>query len=163
MRTKVMVIPLLAAVTWAATWAGPAWAHEGEEEVPAMENLAIAMALLQIHPDMTDMIEDKLTDGLEADDVEGVDLDLAGQAKEAFEAGNDADALDLLAQATGMTPAEALALQTDESTRPSDVPLADQLGTTGSLGRPNAAATTALAIGAFIFIGLGTFLARRTR
>jgi hypothetical protein len=160
---KVVVSVLVAAIAWVAAWAGPAWAHGGEEEVPAMENLAIAMSLLQVHPEMTDMIEDKLTDGLEADDVEGVDLDLAGQAKEAFEAGDNAQALDLLVQATGMTPAEALALQTDEGTRPSDVPLADQLGTTGSLGRPNAAATTALAIGAFIFIGLGTFLARRTR
>lgn len=128
-----------------------------------MENLAIAMSLLQVQPDMTDMIEDKLTDGLEADDVEGVDLDLAAQAKEAFEAGNDAQALDLLVQATGMTPAEALALQSDEGIRPSEVPLADQLGTPGSVGRPNAAATASLALGAIIFIGLGTFLASRTR
>ena len=70
-------------------------------------------------------------DALEADDVEGVDLDLAAQAKEAFEAGNDAQALDLLTQATGMTPAEALALQSDEGTRPSEVPIADQLGSPG--------------------------------
>ena len=160
---KVMVTVLAAAIAWVAAWAGPASAHGDEEEVPAMENLAIAMALLQVHPEMTDVIEDKLTDGLEADDVEGVDLDLASQAKEAFEAGSNGQALDLLVQATGMTPAEALALQTDEGTRPSDVPLADQLGTTGSLGRPSATATTALAIGAFICIGLGTFLARRTR
>ncbi len=163
MRAKAVVISLLAAMAWAATWAAPAWAHGGEEEVPAMENFAIAMALLQVHPEMTDMIEDKLTDGLAAVDVEGVDLDLAAQAKEAFDAGDNAQALDLLVQATGMTPAEALALQTDESTRPSDVPLADQLATSGSLGRPGAVTTTAFAIGAFIFIGLGTFLARRTR
>ncbi len=163
MRAKVLVVPLVAAIAWGATWVSPAWAHGDEEEIPAMETLAVAMALLQVQPDMTDLIEDKLTDGIEADDVEGVDLDLAAQAKEAFEAGNGALALDLLVQATGMTPAEALALQTDEGTRPSEVPIADQLGTSGSVGRPNAAATTALAIGAFIFIGLGTFLAWRTR
>jgi hypothetical protein len=163
MKAKLLVLPLLAAMAWAATWAGPAWAHGGEEELPAMDNFAIAMSLLQVQPDMTDMIEDKLTDGLAAADVEGVDLGLARQAKEAFDAGNDAQALDLLVQATGMTPAEALAAQTDEGIRPSEVPLADQLGSPGSVGRPNAAATTALALGAFILIGLGMLLARRTR
>ena len=163
MKAKLLVLPLLAAMVWAATWVSPAWAHGGEAELPAMDNFAIAMSLLQVQPDMTDMIADKLRDGLAAADVSGVDLDLARQAQTAFEAGNDAQALDLLVQATGMTPAEALALQTDEGTRPSDVPLADQLASPGSLGRPSAAATTALVFGAFIFIGLGTFLARRTR
>lgn len=163
MKAKLLVVPLLAAMAMAATLAGPAWAHGGEEELPAMDNFAIAMSLLQVQPDMTDMIGDKLTDGLAAADVGGVDLDLARQAKEAFEAGNAAQALDLLVQATGMTPAEALALQVDEGTRPSEVPLADELGSPGSVGRPNAAATMALALGAFVFIGLGTFLARRTR
>ncbi len=162
MKAKGSVVLLLAATLWVLIWAGPAWAHGGEEEIPAMENLAIAMSLLQVQPDMTDMIEDKLTDGLESEDVAGVDLDLASKAKEAFEAGNDAQALDLLVQATGMTPAEALALQSDEGTRPEEVPLADQLGSPGSVGRPNAAATTTFAVGAIIFIGLGMFLARKT-
>lgn len=163
MKAKVVIPALLAAMAWAVTWAGPASGHEGEAAVPASDSFATAMALLQVQPDMTEMIEDKMTDGLESDDVAGIDLDLAGQAKESFEAGNDAQALDLLAQATGMTPAQALAAQTDDATRPSEVPIADQLGTSGSVGRPNAAAMTALAVGAIIFIGLGSFLARRTR
>ena len=160
---KVPILALLVATACVVLLTGTAWAHEGEEEVPAMDSFATAMALLQVQPDMTDMIGDKIGDGLESNDSEGVDLDLARQAQKAFEAGNDPEALDLLAQATGLTPAEALASQTDEATRPSEVPIADQLATSGSVGRPGATATALLAFGALIAIGLGVFLARRTR
>ena len=162
MRTKVLLLPLLAAMAWAVTSVGPAWAHEGEEAIPAIDSFATAMALLQVQPDMTDLIEDKIADGLESDDVEGVDLDAARQAQEAFEAGDAAQALDLIAQATGMTPAQALAAQADEATRPSEVPLADQLASPGSVGRPSTATTFALAIGAILAIGVGGVLARKT-
>ena len=162
MKAKLVIVPLVAAMAWAATFAAPSWAHGGEEERSAMDNLAIAMSLLQVQPDMTDMIEDKLNDGLAAADTTGVDLDLAAQAKAAFDSGDSQQALDLLVQATGMTPAEALALQTDEGIRPSEVPLADQLGSPGSVGRPSAGATIALALGAFILLGLGALFARRT-
>ena len=163
MRAKVLLLSLLAAMAWAVASVGPAWAHEGEEAVPAIDSFTTAMALLQVQPDMTEMIEDQIADGLESDDVEGVDLDAARLAQEAFEAGNEAQALDLLAQATGMTPAEALAAQVGDVTRLREVTLADQLGSPGSVGRPSSAATAALAIGAILAIALGTLLTRRTR
>jgi hypothetical protein len=161
MKTRVSVLSLLAA--WALLSAGPAWAHGDEESVPAMDSFATAMSLLQVQPDMTEMIADKIGDGLESDDTEGVDLDIAKQAQAAFETGDGAQALALLSQATGMTPTEALTLQTDDTERPSVVPLSDQLGIPGSVSRPSPSATTIIAIGAVLMIALGTFLARRTR
>jgi hypothetical protein len=95
MKTKVLVFPLLLAA-WAWMSTGPAWAHEDEEGVPAMDSFATAMSLLQVQPDMTEMISDKIGDGLESDDTEGVDLDIAKQAQAAFEAGDGARALALL-------------------------------------------------------------------
>ena len=163
MRVRVSVRVLLAATACLVLLASPARAHEGEEEVPAMDSFATAMALLQVQPDMTDMIGDKIGDGLESNDTEGVDLGLARQAQKAFEAGNDAEALDLLARATSMTAAEALASQTDEATRPSEVPIVDQLATSGSVGRPSPTAAAVFGFGAVLAIGLGVFLARRTR
>jgi hypothetical protein len=62
-----------------------------------------------------------------------------------------------------MTPTEALTSQTEDTDRPSVVPLTDQLGLPGSVGRPSPSATTIIAIGAVLLIALGTFLARRTR
>jgi hypothetical protein len=156
-------LAVLAAAACVILLAGPAWAHAGEEEVPAMDSFATAMALLQVQPDMTDMIGDKIGDGLESNEPQGVDLDLARQAQEAFEGGNGAEALDLLAQATGMTPAEAIAAQTDEATRPSEVPIADQLATSGSESRPSPGATAVLGFGAVLTIGLGVALVRRTQ
>ncbi len=162
-KAKIFVLPVLAAMAWTITAVGPAWADEDEEEIPAMDLLASAMALLQVQPEMRDLIEDKIADGLESEDTEGVDLQAAGKAQEAFEAGDGAEALELLAQATGLTPAEALASQTEDVTRPSEVPLAYQLGSPGSVGRPSTGATAALALGAIMAIGLGAFLVRRTR
>ena len=161
MKTKVLVFPLLAA--WALMSAGPAWAHGDEKGIPAMDSFATAMSLLQVQPDMTEMIADKIGDGLESDDTEGVDLEIAKQAQAAFEAGDGAQALALLSRATGMTPTDALTSQTDDTERPSVVPLSDQLGIPGSVGRPSSSATTIIAFGAILMIALGTLLARRTR
>jgi hypothetical protein len=142
---------------------GAASAHGDEEELPATDLFANAMALLQVHPEMVDLIKDKITDGLESADTEGVDLSLAAEAQVAFDAGDAQQALVLLSRATGMTPTEALASQTEEVTRPSEVPLADQLETPGSIGRPSTGATVSLALGAIFAIGLGALLVRRTK
>jgi hypothetical protein len=160
---RAFVLPTVAVIIWVMTITSPAWAHGDEVSVPAGESFATAMALLQVQPDMTDMIGDKIGDGLESDDTEGVDLSLARQAQKAYDAGNNAEALDLLAQATGLTPGEALAMQTEETDRPSEVPLADQLGTQAPVGRPSSIATAVLGLGAVLAIGLGIYLSRRTR
>jgi hypothetical protein len=162
MKTKVSVFAVLLAA-WALVSAGPASAHGDEESVPAMDSFATAMSLLQVQPDMTEMIADKIGDGLESDDTEGVDLDIAKLAQAAFEAGDEAQALALLSRATGMTPTQALTSQTDDTDRPSVVPLTDQLGIQGSEGRPSLSATMIIAFGAVLMIALGTFLAWRTR
>jgi hypothetical protein len=86
MKMKESVLALLAATACVILLVGPAWAHEGEAKVPAMDSFATAMALLQVQPDMTDMIGDKIGDGLESNDTEGVDLGLARQAQEALSA-----------------------------------------------------------------------------
>ena len=163
MKARHSLVPLLAAVALVMLLAGPAWAHAGEANIPAKESLATAMALLQVQPDMTEMIGDKIGDGLDSTDTAEVDLAIAGEAKKAFEAGNNAEALALLAQATGLTPAAAIAMQTNDAARPNPVPLADQLATPGSAGRPSTTAIVVLAIGAVVVIALGLDLARRTR
>lgn len=163
MKARNAMLALIAAAAWLMLMVGPAWAHAGEANVPAKESLATAMSLLQVQPDMTEMIADKIKDGLDSSDTSGVDLNLVAQAQQAFEAGNNADALALLAQATSLTPAEALAMQTEGTTRPSSVPIADQLATPGAVGRPSATATVILIIGAILAIALGIDLVRRTR
>lgn len=163
MRVKRPAIVSLAAAVCALMLAGPAWAHGGEEGVPAEESFATAMALLQVQPGMVDLIADKIADGLGSEDAEGIDLDLARGAQEAFEAGSGAEALNLLSQATGLTPADALALQTEDITTNNDVPLADQVALSGSASRPSTGATVVLAVGAVLAIGLGVMFARRTR
>lgn len=162
-RWSRLILPTIATIAWVMITVGPASAHGDEQGIPAVESFATAMALLQVQPDMTEMIGDKIGDGLESDDTEGVDLALARQAQKAFEAGNDVDALDLLTRATGMSPATAIAIQTEDVTRPSEVPITDQLATQGSVGRPSSATMTLLAVAAVVAIGLGFFVARRTR
>ncbi len=163
MKARNAMLALIAAAAWLMVMVGPAWAHAGEANVPAKESLATAMSLLQVQPGMTEMIADKINDGLDSSDTSGVDLVLVAQAQKSFQAGRSADTLALLEQATGLTPAEALAIQTEDITRPSSVPLTDQLATEGSVGRPSPAATVILGIGAVLAIALGVVLVRRTR
>ena len=163
MRARNAMLALVAAVAFLVVMVSPAWAHGNETNIPAKDSLATAMSLLQVQPDMTEMITDKIKDGLDSSDTSGVDLVLVAQAQKSFEAGKSADTLALLEQATGLTPAEALAMQTEDTTRPSSVPLTDQLATEGSVGRPSPAATVILGIGAVLAIALGVVLVRRTR
>ncbi|MGQ0670000.1 MAG: hypothetical protein ACT4PO_10065 [Actinomycetota bacterium] len=105
MRRRVLVtaIVVLAVVVVPAA---AALAHEGEEEVPAKTMIDQAIALIRSQPDQTDAIEDKIKDALEAEDAEGVDLDLVREAQSAFESGDLARTELLLEQAIGARPGE---------------------------------------------------------
>lgn len=83
--------------------ASAAWAHEGEDE-PAKTLVMEAIALLRGQPDQLDAIMDKMHDALEAEDTEGVDLDLVEQADAAFEDGQMHESWDLLEEAIGAEP-----------------------------------------------------------
>src|SRR6266540_2345982 len=67
---------------WAAVAlvAAPALAHEGEEEVPARTQVQTAVAILRTQPEQIDLAADRINDATEAEDTEGVDLDLVEQA-----------------------------------------------------------------------------------
>lgn len=93
---------LLLALTLAFP-ASAAWAHEGEEE-PAKTLVKQAIALLRGQPDQREAIMDKMHDALEAEDTEGVDLDLVEQADAAFEDGQMHESWDLLEEAIGAEP-----------------------------------------------------------
>src|SRR6266536_5103333 len=86
--------------------AAPALAHEGEEEVPARTQVAVADAILRTQPEQVELAADRINDALEAEDHEGVDLDRVKQAKEAFEAGDTAKTELLLEQALGACPGQ---------------------------------------------------------
>lgn len=163
MRSRRVALSLIIVSGWLIATVGPAWAHGAEADTPSRELLSIAMSLLQVQPDMTEMIADKIKDGLDSADTTGVDLTLVAQAQKAFEAGDSVQTLALLSQATGLSPQEALAMQTDTMTRPSAVPLSDQLATAGAVGRPGTVAVAILSFLAVIAIGFGLMLVRRTR
>ena len=78
-----------------------ALADGGEEDFTATDFVEQAIGLLQGQPDMVDLIEDRLRDALEDDEVEGVDLALVAQAQEAFAEGNGGETLELLARSIG--------------------------------------------------------------
>ena len=78
-------------------------AHEGEDE-PAKSLIQEAIALLRGQPDQRDAIMDKMHDALEAEDAEGVDLELVEQADAAFEDGRIHESWDLLEEAIGAAP-----------------------------------------------------------
>jgi hypothetical protein len=89
-----------------AAFAAPAWAHEGEEKVPARTQVAVADAILRTQPEQMDLAADRINDALEAEDHEGVDLDRVKQAKDTLEAGDMAKTELLLEQALGACPGQ---------------------------------------------------------
>ena len=78
-------------------------AHEGDEE-PAKTLIQEGIALLRGQPDQREAVMDKMHDALEAEDTDGVDLELVEQADEAFEEGRVHEAWDLLEEAIGAEP-----------------------------------------------------------
>lgn len=89
---------------WTVVLSAAALAHEKDKDVPARTLILQAIALLRGQPDQVAAIEDKMHDAFEADDTEGVDLDLVRQADEAFEEGDLHRAWDLLEMAIGVEP-----------------------------------------------------------
>ena len=101
-RLGCLALALLAVAVFAA----PAWAHEGEEKVPARTQVAVADAILRTQPEQMDLAADRINDALEAEDHEGVDLGRVKQAKDALEAGDMAKTELLLEQALGACPGQ---------------------------------------------------------
>lgn len=83
-------------------WSPSATAHE--EKFPAKRLIEQAIALLRTQPEQREVIEDKIHDATESKDKKGVDLDLVGEAGEAFEAGRLHEAQDLLEESIGAAP-----------------------------------------------------------
>src|SRR6266542_1086672 len=88
-----LVCSLVLAWLGVASFAAPASAHEGEEEVPARTQVAVADALLRTQPEQMDLAADRINDALEAEDHEGVDLGRVKQAKDTLDAGDTVLAL----------------------------------------------------------------------
>jgi len=99
-RLRTALAALLLAVVVLAP-AGAALADGGEEDFTAKDFVEQAIGLLRGQPDLTELIEDRIADALEDDEVEGVDLELVGQAQGAFEAGRLAETRELLERSIG--------------------------------------------------------------
>ena len=97
MRTQAVLAAAFVALVVLAP-AGAALADGGEEDFTAVDFVEQAIGLLQGQPEMEDLIEDRIADALEDDEVEGVDLALVAEAQEAFEGGNASETLELLAR-----------------------------------------------------------------
>jgi hypothetical protein len=102
--------PLLTSIVLAwfgvVALAGAALAHEGEEQVPARTQVAVADAILRTQPEQLELAADRINDALEAEDHEGVDLDRVKQAKDALAAGDMTKTELLLEQALGACPGQ---------------------------------------------------------
>ena len=86
--------------------AGPVWAHEGEEGVPARTQVLVADAILRTQPEQVELAADRIGDALEAEDHEGVDLGRVERARAALEAGDLTGTQLLLEQALGACPGQ---------------------------------------------------------
>ncbi len=92
-----------------------AFAHEGEESIPAFTDAQEAIAVLAAHPDALDIAMDKVHDALESEDQSGVNLDLLRQADRALEAGDTQRGEILLEQSIGVCPGQPVV-------EPADIP-----------------------------------------
>ena len=92
-----VIVPVL-------VWSTPALGHEGEEDIPAKTLVEKAIAIIATQPEQMDAIEDKIADAIEAEDVDGVDVDLLEQAEAAFEDGDMDATLLLLERSVGAHP-----------------------------------------------------------
>ncbi len=102
MKAKRVVTSLVVLAFAAFLFPGAVSAHE--EKFPARRLIEQAIALLRTQPDQLEVIEDKIHDATESKDKKGVDLDLLGEADEAFEAGRLHVAQDLLEESIGAAP-----------------------------------------------------------
>jgi len=102
----VIAVAFAAIIVLAPAWA--ALADGGEEDFTAKDFVEQAIGLLQGQPDLLDLIEGRIGDALEDDEVEGVDLALVAQAQEAFEEGRAEETIELLARSIGEEVGPAL-------------------------------------------------------
>ncbi len=107
MKAKTVLVAASVAVMVFAP-AGAALADGGGEDFTAADFVEQAIGLLQGQPEMADLIEDRIGDALEDDEVEGVDLALVARAQEAFAEGSTARTLELLARSIGEEVGPAL-------------------------------------------------------
>lgn len=141
---------LLAALAAAALVLAPvsaAMADGGGEDFTAKQFVEQAIGLLRGQPDMTDLIEDRITDALEDDEPEGVDLQLVEQARQAFGAGDLDATRELLERSIGEE----------------DSPILHEPEVGGGVQAPEGTAGPVLIGFALVLIGTGAVIARRMR
>jgi hypothetical protein len=141
---------MLAVLAVAVLVLGPAsaaLADGGGEDFTATQFVEQAIGLLRGQPDMMDLIEDRITDALEDDEPEGVDLELVEQARQAFEAGDLDETRELLARSIGEE----------------DSPILHEPEVGGGLQAPEGTAGPVLIGLALLLVGTGAVIARRVR
>ncbi len=154
------------AVAWltVAALATPAGAHEGEESVPALTQVQVAVAILRTQPEQVDLAADRINDATEAEDKDGVDIDRVEQAKSALEAGDMAKTELLLEQALGACPGQPVTNPAGVRAKLPQTPCptpAHELAL-GRVPLHGAAKPTLLALGAVLTLG-GLVLTWRIR
>jgi len=82
----------------------PAFAHAGEENVPAITDVQEAIAILATQPQLMDNALDKVHDATDSNETRGLDIDLVKQAYSALQGGHMQEALVLLERSIGACP-----------------------------------------------------------
>lgn len=119
MRALVVAI---AVSMFVLAFAGPAWAHEGEEAEPAATLVEEGIAIIATQPEQMDAIDDKIGDALESEDQDGVDVAILTRAQGAFEEGDLDTTLLLLEQSLGVRPGQLMTDPTSGLPSPAPVP-----------------------------------------
>lgn len=172
MLTRLCTSLLLAAAMTLAT-GGAAGAHEGEEEIAAIDSVRQAIAYIVNTPDDMDVIVDKVADATEAEDQEGVDVALVEQARAALERDDMVDARVFLLRAIGarldlsgtdvhpilQVPADSTTLELATGEQTGTIAAVDPLS-----GRGDVTGTDLVLLGiAVVLAAAGAFLALRWR
>ncbi len=146
MKLRLMLAALAAAVLVLFPTSA-ARADGGEEDFTARDFVEQAIGLLRGQPDMTDLIEDRITDALEDDETEGVDLELVEQARQAFDAGDLDATRELLERSIGEE----------------DSPILHEPEVGGGWQAPDGTAGPVLIGVAVLLAGAGAMIVRRMR
>lgn len=146
MKLKFMLAALAAAVLVLVP-TSLAMADGGEEDFTARDFIEQAIGLLRGQPDMTDLIEDRITDALEDDELEGVDLELVERSQQAFDAGDLDATRELLERSIGEE----------------DSPILHEPEVGGGLQAPEGTAGPVLIGFAVVLVGAGAVVVRRMR
>jgi hypothetical protein len=142
-----LVLGALAASALVLAPAPAALADGGGEDFTAKQFIEQAIGLLRGQPDMMDLIEDRITDALEDDEPEGVDLALVEQARQAFDVGDLDETRELLERSIGEQ----------------DSPILHEPEVGGGVKAPEGTAGPVLIGLALVLMGTGTVVVRRMR